>query len=78
MVLRKFYDKKDGLIISIYFILYGIIRFFIESLRMDSLMLFNVKVAQLVSIIMMIIGIIIFMKIVRCKDDKQKVGYSIK
>lgn len=78
MVLRKFYDKKDGLIISIYFILYGIIRFFIESLRMDSLMFFNVKVAQLVSIIMMIIGIIIFMKIVRCKDDKQKVGYSIK
>ena len=37
--------------------MYGIERFIVESLRQDSLMLFNIKVAQCVSIIMIVIGI---------------------
>ena len=45
---------------SLYLIWYGVLRFFIESLRTDSLMLGNIKVAQLVSIIMIIMGIILF------------------
>ena len=39
---------------------YGIGRYFIEALRTDSLMLFNLKIAQLVSILFIIIGIVVF------------------
>ena len=45
-------------------------RFIVESLRQDSLMLFNLKIAQIVSIIMIIIGIFIQIKGRRKKIDK--------
>ena len=48
---------KNGTIISIYLIWYGIGRFLIESLRTDSLMLFNIKIAQLISVVFILIGI---------------------
>lgn len=51
---------KSGYLTSFYFIWYGIERLFVESLRTDSLMLFSFKVAQLVSILMIIIGVILF------------------
>ncbi|MBQ9071529.1 MAG: prolipoprotein diacylglyceryl transferase [Bacilli bacterium] len=57
MSLRNIKKIKTGQVTAIYFIGYGIIRFFIEGLRQDSLMLFNFKVAQIVSIIMILIGI---------------------
>ena len=38
---------------------YSIGRFFIESLRTDSLMLGNFKMAQIISIILFIIGLVI-------------------
>ena len=44
---------------SIYLIWYGIIRFIIEIFRTDSLMLFDFKVAQIVSVIMVFVGIYI-------------------
>ena len=47
-------------ITSFYLIWYGIGRLYIESLRTDSLMLGNIKVAQLVSIISILIGITLF------------------
>ena len=53
---------KDGQVTGIYLISYGIIRFFIESLRQDSLMLFDLKVAQLISILMIFIGLYLFIK----------------
>ena len=62
IILRNIKSIKPGQISGIYFIFYGIIRFLIESLRQDSLMLFNLKIAQLVSIIMIIIGILLFIK----------------
>jgi len=52
---RNFY--KEGLLISIYLIWYGIGRFLIESLRTDSLMLLNIKIAQFISLLFIIIGI---------------------
>ena len=55
ILIRNLKNIKIGQITSIYFIFYGLIRFFIESLRQDSLMLFNFKVAQIISIIMIII-----------------------
>lgn len=59
MILRKNKNIKLGMQIGFYFIWYGVGRFFIESLRTDSLMFFNLKIAQIVSLIGIIIGIII-------------------
>jgi len=49
-----------GQITSIYMIWYGLGRLVIESLRTDSLMLGNIRVAQLVSIVMIIVGVVLF------------------
>jgi phosphatidylglycerol:prolipoprotein diacylglycerol transferase len=62
ILIRNIKNIKQGQITSIYFIFYGIIRFFIESLRQDSLMFFNIKVAQLISILMILIGVYLFIK----------------
>lgn len=59
--LRKYKYLKVGQLTSIYLMWYGIGRFFIESLRTDSLMFFGFKAAQLVSIAMFIVGLIMFM-----------------
>ena len=59
MILRYNKKIKTGTIVGIYLIWYGIVRFFIESLRTDSLMLGSIKMAQLIGIPMIIIGIIL-------------------
>lgn len=59
MIARKNKNLKKGFQIGFYFIWYGIGRFFIEVLRTDSLMFFGLKIAQIVSLIGIIIGIII-------------------
>ena len=60
LVLRMTKKIRISNLTSFYLIWYSIGRFFIESLRTDSLMLFNIKVAQLISILAIILGIIIF------------------
>ncbi len=63
ILVRKFYEYlKAGQLTGIYLIWYGIGRFFIEALRTDSLMFKTIKAAQIVSIIMIIIGLILFIK----------------
>ena len=57
---RRKKRKVDGEIIILYFILYSIGRFFIEGLRTDSLMIGSFRVAQVMSIGLIIIGSIIF------------------
>ena len=47
---------------AIYLIWYGLGRFFIEASRTDSLMFLGFKIAQIVSIIMIIIGIILIVR----------------
>ena len=59
LLTRKIKSIKTGTITSIYFIWYGISRLIIETFRSDSLMLGSIKMAQLVSIIGIIIGIIV-------------------
>ena len=59
MIARKNKNLRKGFQIGFYFIWYGIGRFFIEALRTDSLMFFGLKIAQIVSLIGIIIGIII-------------------
>ena len=46
--------KYKGEVASMYFILYGFGRFFIEGLRTDSLMFFSFRVSQLLSFILVI------------------------
>ena len=70
IILMKINKKSLGLYTSIYLIMYGVERFIVESLRQDSLMFFNLKIAQIVSIIMIIIGIFIQIKGRRKKIDK--------
>lgn len=51
--------KYRGQILLIYMGMYGLIRFFIEGLRIDSLMLFNFRISQILSIIIFIVAIIL-------------------
>lgn len=67
-----FYSKKkkyNGHIFTLYLILYSIARFFIEGLRTDSLMFGPFRVAQLISIAI-IIGSIVIGQILRKKENK--------
>lgn len=57
LILRRRKHIKVGQITGSYFLWYGIGRFFIESMRTDSLMLGPIKVAQLVSILMSLAGL---------------------
>lgn len=61
LVIRRIKTVKYGIPTSFYLIWYGIGRFVIEKMRMDSLMLGNIKAAQVVSITMIIIGVIMFL-----------------
>lgn len=51
--------NEKGIIISLYFILYGILRFFVEGLRTDSLYFLGMRVSQILSLILIVIGIVI-------------------
>ena len=71
LIIKKIKNTKNGQIVGTYFLLYGILRFFIEALRTDSLMFLNLKVAQIVSIIMSLIGLLlILIPFIRSKYDK--------
>lgn len=60
MLIRRRKYQKVGQTTALYLIWYGIGRFFIEGLRTDSLMLNNFRVAQIVSIAFVVIGLILF------------------
>lgn len=62
LIIRRKLKIKNGQITGFYLIWYGIIRFIIESFRTDSLMLSVIKQAQIISVIMIIIGLILIMK----------------
>lgn len=71
-IILSIFSKKrkfTGEITCLYIILYSLIRFFIEGLRTDSLMLFNVRISQILSLILFIVftGILIY------KINKNKV-----
>lgn len=61
LLVRRYYRYlKCGQLTCVYMMWYSVGRIFIESLRTDSLMLGSFKVAQLISIIMFAIGLIVF------------------
>lgn len=81
--IRKWGYLKLGQLTSFYLVWYGIGRFFIEGFRTDSLMLGNWKMAQIVSIIMILIGIISFFifhrgsKLDNQYNDKENVDHVL-
>lgn len=72
LILRKYKYLKLGQLTGFYLIWYGIARLLIESLRTDALMLGPLKIAQLVSVVFIITGFILFFyykKKSSAKDD---------
>ncbi|MDO5569568.1 MAG: prolipoprotein diacylglyceryl transferase [bacterium] len=60
LLIRYLIKKKEtGVMLSFYFIWYGIGRFLIEGLREDSLYFYTFRVSQIVSVILIIIGVIL-------------------
>ncbi len=57
-IIRRFKYIKVGTPTALYLIIYGVVRFFIERLRTDALMFQGFKIAMIVSVIMVIIGVI--------------------
>ena len=62
LVIRNKVKIKTGMLTGIYLIWYGLGRLIIESFRSDSLMLGPLKIAQVVSVIGIIIGIYLIIK----------------
>ncbi len=61
LFVRRYRYLKRGQLTTIYLMYYSVGRFFIEGLRTDSLMFGGFKVAQIVSVILFVISLIIFM-----------------
>ena len=61
LIRKKDNYKHPGILLFIYFIYYGIGRFLIEGLRTDSLYFLGFRISQIVSIILIIIGMIVGM-----------------
>lgn len=60
IVARRIKYTKLGQLTAMYFMWYAVGRFMIENSRLDSLMIGNIKVAQLVSVILFLTGLILF------------------
>lgn len=54
--------KFQGQVFATYLIVYGIARFFIEGLRTDSLYLGQFRISQLVSLVIILLGLIVYIK----------------
>ena len=54
--------KFKGEITALYLVMYSFIRFFIEGLRIDSLMFFNFRISQVLSLSIFVVFLIILLK----------------
>ena len=59
MIIRNYRYLKVGTLTALYFMGYGVIRFFIEYQRIDALKIGDIRVAQVISVIFFIIGLTI-------------------
>ena len=71
LLIRRFKYLKLGQLTGFYLLWYGIMRFFIEGMRTDSLMLGTYKIAQIVSIVFIVSGLIIIIVNMLRKNNKQ-------
>ncbi len=74
LIVRRLKYIKIGQTTALYLVWYGIGRFIIEGMRTDSLMLGNLRIAQIVSIIMIVAGVLIF--IIKGKGSKLENQYN--
>lgn len=79
LLVRRFVEYlRVGQLTGIYLIWYSIGRFVIEGLRTDSLMLGGLKAAQVVSIVMILIGLVLLFKDIRkSKFDNRYDDYEV-
>lgn len=69
LIFRRRKYIKQGQITGLYFMWYSFFRFIIESFRSDSLMIGNIKMAQLASLLLFIVGIILFIYYDKIKQE---------
>lgn len=72
--------KKDGTLLAVYFMGYGLGRFLIEGLRTDSLYLVgNIRVSQMLSLILIFVGVILLalLRLNKIKNREYHGKYSI-
>lgn len=69
---KRFTQVKRGDMVYAYLMWYGVLRFFVEGLRSDSLMFMGLRSAQLVSIAFVIIGVLGTLGVFRKLFPKQK------
>ncbi len=75
LIIRKYVKKlRTGQLTGVYLIWYSIGRFFVEGIRTDSLMLGKIRMAQLASIILIIVGIVFI--ILRQKNKNAELYYE--
>ena len=73
LLIREFTKRKKGIVTFSYFIWYGIGRLFIEGLRTDSLYIGNIRISQLVSVILILIGLTgIIIELIKTKKEVKK------
>lgn len=71
-VVRKLTKNKDGIVFFTYLILYSIARILIEQIRIDSVLnIFGVPIAQIVSFIIILIGIAAIF-VIRLKNESSR------
>lgn len=78
LFIRKNEKLKTGQLSGFYLIWYSINRFFIEGLRTDSLMLGSIRIAQLVSLFLITIGLFLILKNIKNKNYYHQNKLNIK
>ena len=73
LILLKISKKRkfQGQITLLYFIGYAFIRFFVESIRTDSLMMGKIIASQLLSLIIFVVCTLVYMIFARRQKSKQ-------
>lgn len=74
LIVRRRKYQKIGQTTALYLMWYSLGRFFIESLRTDSLMIGSLKMAQVISVILFVSGLILF--IVKASGSKMSNRYN--
>ena len=63
----------EGEIVLTYLMLYSFVRFFLENLRIDSLMFFSLRISVVVSIVVFVISLVIYFKEkLKCRKMSKK------
>ena len=67
IIISKSVIKKPGAVFALYLILYSISRLIIESFRIDTWEILNIKVAQIISLSLFFAGSFLFLTIIKSK-----------